>query len=81
MQGEASKKLEKWIVSFGGGSRVCVGMQLGWAELYLAAGGLVRGFEIGAGEELERGGWEWEDQWSAEMKGAEKRFGFRRRGE
>ncbi|RPA85153.1 cytochrome P450 [Ascobolus immersus RN42] len=81
MQGEKSKRLEKYIVSFGGGSRACLGMQLAWGELYLAVAGVVRRFEVTTTREVQEGGWEWEDQWSAEGRGVEKVFGFRRRGE
>lgn len=32
---DRSGKLDKYLVSFGGGSRICLGINLAWSELYL----------------------------------------------
>lgn len=38
-------RLDKYLVSFGRGSRSCVGINLAYAELYLAMGSVVRRFD------------------------------------
>ncbi|PGH17714.1 hypothetical protein AJ80_04722 [Polytolypa hystricis UAMH7299] len=38
--------LERYLVAFGRGPRVCLGMNLAWAELYYAIGNIFRRFEF-----------------------------------
>lgn len=73
--------LEKYLVSFGGGSRTCIGMHLGWMELYLGVANFFRRFEVEVGDELKERGWEWADTWNADMVGAEKEMWVERRRE
>ena len=40
------KHLSRYQVSFGRGTRACVGTQLGYAEIYLAIATLIRRFEF-----------------------------------
>jgi cytochrome P450 len=42
--GPDAHHLEKYLVSFSKGSRACIGMNLGWAELYLCAAAVFRRF-------------------------------------
>jgi len=44
---EDSSRLDKYLVSFSKGSRVCVGMNLAWAELYLCIAGVFSRFGCG----------------------------------
>ncbi|KAI1826637.1 cytochrome P450 [Xylaria intraflava] len=46
MQGEESKKLEKYLLTFSRGSRQCLAMPLAYAELYLALATLFRQFDL-----------------------------------
>lgn len=43
---EAGVRLEKYMVSFGRGSRSCVGVDLAWAELYLTLANVVMRFDM-----------------------------------
>ena len=45
-------KLDRYIVAFSGGSRICLGFNLAWAELYIFVAGLFGSFG-GRGEEWE----------------------------
>lgn len=46
LQGDESKKLEKYMVSFSKGSRRCIGMHLAYAELYLMLATMFRQFRF-----------------------------------
>lgn len=41
---DGANRLDKYLVSFSKGSRVCVGSNLAWAELYLCTAGVFRHF-------------------------------------
>ncbi len=51
---EGGKSLDRYMTSFSAGSRVCLGITLAWAELYLAVAG-VFGSLGGKGENSEKG--------------------------
>jgi cytochrome P450 len=44
--GESKKRLQKYFVPFGKGSRSCVGINLAWAELYVTIGNIIRKFDM-----------------------------------
>ena len=46
LQGEESKRLDKYMVSFSKGSRRCIGIHLAYAELYIALGTIFRRFRL-----------------------------------
>ncbi|RYO79307.1 hypothetical protein DL763_009327 [Monosporascus cannonballus] len=46
MDVEARKKADKTFVPFSRGTRICLGMHLAWAELYIATASLVRRFDL-----------------------------------
>lgn len=41
-----STPLEKYLLPFGKGSRICLGMNLAYAELYMTLAAVVRGFDL-----------------------------------
>ncbi|RYP52142.1 hypothetical protein DL768_002692 [Monosporascus sp. mg162] len=43
---EARKKADKTFAPFSRGTRICLGMHLAWAELYIATASLVRRFDL-----------------------------------
>ena len=43
---EKGVRLDRYMVSFGRGSRSCVGINLAWAELYLALATVISRFEL-----------------------------------
>lgn len=43
---EGAKELEKWLVPFSRGPRMCFGVNLAWCELYIAFATMVRRFEM-----------------------------------
>lgn len=46
LQGEESRKLEKYMVSFSKGSRRCIGIHLAYAELYITLATIFRQFRF-----------------------------------
>lgn len=50
---EAGVRLEKYMVSFGRGSRSCVGINLAWAELYLTLANVVIQFDMAPFETIQ----------------------------
>ena len=44
--GEKGKEALKYLVPFGRGPRACLGINLAWAEMYLAFAALLSGFEL-----------------------------------
>ncbi|KAJ9151284.1 Trichodiene oxygenase [Pleurostoma richardsiae] len=44
--GEAGRRLQKYLVAFNKGSRVCIGMGLAWAELYKTLASLLRRYDL-----------------------------------
>lgn len=40
------RQLSRYLVTFGRGTRACVGLQLAWAELYVGLASLFRRFEL-----------------------------------
>ncbi|KAI0460036.1 cytochrome P450 [Xylaria acuta] len=43
---EKGERLNKFLVSFGRGSRICLGMNLAYAELYMTLASIIRRFDI-----------------------------------
>lgn len=58
-----SKKKDKYVVAFGTGSRMCLGLHLAYMELYVITAAFVRNFEVDLTEELRQQGWRWADKW------------------
>ncbi|KAJ5461744.1 cytochrome monooxygenase aflU [Penicillium daleae] len=48
------ERLDRYLVNFSKGSRICLGMNLAYAELYLATAALIRRFELGLFETTEK---------------------------
>ena len=59
------------MVSFGSGTRTCIGQHMGWMELYVILGTLLRRFEFVVSDELKNEGWLYEDRWLACKVGEE----------
>lgn len=59
----SSISLEKYIVNFSSGSRICVGMHLALLEIYTLLPWILRSFEVGLGDVLEKEGLRWDDRW------------------
>ncbi|KAM3069575.1 hypothetical protein ACMFMG_005676 [Clarireedia jacksonii] len=49
---EPNSELDKWLISFSRGPRMCLGQNLAWCELYLVFAGLFRRFDM----QLDMGG-------------------------
>lgn len=56
-------KLDRYIVAFSGGSRICLGFNLAWAELYIFVAGLFGSFG-GRGRSGRLGRWGIWGSWS-----------------
>ena len=44
--GKDAGELEQWLVSFSRGPRMCPGVKLAWAELYITFATMIRGFDM-----------------------------------
>lgn len=61
--GDKGKELNRYLVPFGGGNRICLGMYMGWMQVYMSLATVVRKFEISPGEELKQKGLVIVDRW------------------
>ncbi|RPA76094.1 cytochrome P450 [Ascobolus immersus RN42] len=73
--------LEKYSVSFGLGSRNCLGIYLAYLEIYMILAAIIRNFEWECTEVCEREGWKWVDRWSPAKRGDPGTFYFKSRAE
>lgn len=65
-----SVNLQKYIGSFGAGSKKCVGEHLAWLELYVLVSLIARRFEVRLTPGLEKEGWVFAERWLAVKRGA-----------
>lgn len=72
-------EMERNLVAFGGGSRLCLGIHLAYLELYSGIACFVRRFEIGLTKELREEGWLWTERWIPVKKGANIEFAMKKR--
>lgn len=57
------QRLDKYIACFGGGSRICLGINLAYMEIYYLCAIQVRKFELRNTEKFEREGLGWKERW------------------
>lgn len=58
-------EMEHWMIPFGGGAKICLGMHMANLQLYLTVANVVRRFEVELNEELMREGVRWADKLTA----------------
>ncbi|RPA83331.1 cytochrome P450 [Ascobolus immersus RN42] len=67
---EAPDNLERYLLNFSSGSRMCLGYNLAWIFLYDITARLVREFDVQLGEGLKKDGdWLMADRWAAAKRG------------
>lgn len=55
--------LEKNLVAFGNGSRMCIGINMAYLQLYLMFASLVRNFELELTEKHKKEGLQFTERW------------------
>jgi cytochrome P450 len=73
--GKEGENLDRNMVVFGTGSRMCLGKELALLEIYVVVSTLIMAFEVGLVGEKE---WRWKERW-APVRVSESRIGLRRR--
>ncbi|RPA79979.1 cytochrome P450 [Ascobolus immersus RN42] len=69
-----SKKLDRYMVGFGAGTRICLGMQLAYLNLYVGLSALFRKYEFDLTEEMKKEGWLWTEKMVSTKRGLEPDF-------
>jgi len=67
--GPETQSLDKYLVAFGKGPRICLGMPLAYSELYITLGTLFRRYGMLGLSEMRKEDWEFEDQFLSTYKG------------
>lgn len=72
--------LDKYLITFGSGSRMCLGYHQAWMFLYIDTALVLREFEVELGEGLKRDGdWLGADRWVSGKRGDPGHFWIKSR--